>query len=172
MALQVPRSLPQQRTRALWQTPPSACFKINFNGATFVAENKFGIEVVIQDSQCMVIASLSQLLPHEFQAVEIEALAATRALEFALELGITHVVLEGDSKVVMDALAEGDVSLSSYGLLIANAKSVSHDFFQLLYSHVKRECTKVTHSLARHAIIVSSFIVWIESVSPQVAFVY
>ena len=51
-------------------------------------------------------------------------------------------------------------------MLIANAKSLSHDFFQLLYSHVKRESTKVAHSLARHAIIVSGFIVWIESIPP------
>ena len=105
----------------------------------------------------MVIASLSQLLPHEFQAVEIEALAAIRALEFALELGIAHVVLEGDSKVILDALAEEDVSLSSHGLLIADAKSLSHDFFQLRYSHIKKEGNKVTHNLARHAITVLNF---------------
>ena len=106
MALQVPHSLPQQRTRALWQTPSSKWFKINFDGATFVAENKFGIGVVIRDSQGMVIASLSQLLPQTFQAVEVKALAAVRVLEFASELGIAQVVLKGDSKVVLNALAE------------------------------------------------------------------
>ena len=36
----------------------------------------------------MVIAFLSQLLPQEFQAVEIEALVALRALEFALEFAL------------------------------------------------------------------------------------
>lgn len=46
-----------------------------------------------------------------------------RVLEFALELGIAQAVLKGDSKVVMNALAEVDVSLSSYGLLIEGAKS-------------------------------------------------
>ena len=116
--------------------------------------------------------SLSQLLPHEFQAVEIEALAAIRASEFALEHCIAQVVLEGDSKVILDALAEEDVSLSSHSLLIANAKSLSPDFFQLRYSHVKKEGNKITHNLTRHAITVSEFIVWIKSVPPQVAFVY
>ena len=77
----------------------------------------------------MVIASLSQLLPQEFQVVEIEALAAIRALEFALELGISQAVLEGDFKVVMNAPSEEDVFLSSYGLLIADAKSQSYNFF-------------------------------------------
>ena len=87
-------------------TPPPACFKINFNRATFAAKNKSGIEVVIRDSQGMVIASLSQLLPQTFQAVEVKALAAVRVLEFASELGIAQVVLKGDSKVVLNALAE------------------------------------------------------------------
>ena len=151
MALQVPHSLPQQRTRALWQPPSSTWFKINFDGATFVAENKFGIGVVIRDSQGIVIASLSQVLPQAFQAVEVEALGVVRALEFASELGIAQAVLKGDSKVVMDALIEVDVSLSLYGLLIADAKSFSLDFFQLRYSHIKREGNNVTHSLTRHS---------------------
>ena len=69
-------------------TPSFACFKINFNGATFVVENKSGIGVVIWDSQGMVIASLSQLLHQAFQANEVKALAAVRVLEFASELGI------------------------------------------------------------------------------------
>ena len=120
---------PSKQTHALWQPPPSTCFKINFNGATFVAKNKSSSGVVIRDSQGMVIAFLSQLIPQEFQAVEIEALVALRALEFALEfaleLGPAQVVLEGDSKVDMDALADEAISLSSYGLLIANAKSLS-----------------------------------------------
>ena len=79
----------------------------------------------------MVIASLSQLLPQEFQAIDIEASVAIRALDFALELGIAQVVLESDSKIVTDALAEEGVSLSSYGLLIANAKSLSYNFFSI-----------------------------------------
>ena len=99
-------------------------------------------------------------------------MAAIRASGFALEHCIAQVVLEGDSKVILDALAEEDVSLSSHGLLIANAKSLSPDFFQLRYSHVKKEGNKITHNLTRHAITVSEFIVWIKFVPPQVAFVY
>ena len=87
-----------------------------------------------------------------------------RALEFALELGIALVVLEGDSKVVTDALAEVDVSLFSYGLLNVDTKSLSLDFFQLRYFYVKREGNKVAHSLARHSITVFNFIVWMESI--------
>ncbi|KAK9998808.1 hypothetical protein SO802_018411 [Lithocarpus litseifolius] len=40
------------------------------------------------------------LLLSAYQVVEIEALAATRALEFALEVGVNHAIVEGDSEIV------------------------------------------------------------------------
>uniref|UniRef100_A0A7N2R4V0 Uncharacterized protein n=1 Tax=Quercus lobata TaxID=97700 RepID=A0A7N2R4V0_QUELO len=43
-------SPPQQKTRVSWQPPPIDLFKINNDGATFKHEEKFGINVVIQDS--------------------------------------------------------------------------------------------------------------------------
>ena len=70
--------------------------------------------------------------------MKVEALAATGAVEFALELSVDSVVLKGDSEFLMKALVEEGVSLSSYGLLIADVKFRSRSFFQLHYSHFKR----------------------------------
>ena len=39
-------------------------------------------------------------------------------------------------------------------------------FIQLRYSHVKREGNKVAHKLARHAICISDFSVWMEDIPP------
>lgn len=36
---------------------------------------------------------MSQVIPQLFTAIEVEAAAAARALEFALELGVTQAVL-------------------------------------------------------------------------------
>ena len=99
--------------------------------------------------------------------MEVEALATTRASEFAFELGIVNAVLEGNSKMIMKALTEEEISLSSYSLLIADAKLCLlivdaklcfNVFNQLHYSHVRRESNKVAHNLARHVITVSDFI--------------
>ena len=38
--------------------------------------------------------------------MEVEALAAMRALEFASELGITNAILECDSAILMKTLSE------------------------------------------------------------------
>ena len=45
--------------------------------------------------------------------MDIEALAAIWALEFALEVSINHAIVEGDSEVVVVATEE--FSLASHG---------------------------------------------------------
>lgn len=64
-----------------------------------------GIEVVIRDHQSLVMASLSQQLSQAYLTVEVKALAAARALEFASELGIVNAILKGDSEVPMKTIS-------------------------------------------------------------------
>ena len=92
--------------------------KINFDGAVFKNEDGVGIGMVVRDSQGMVMASLSQNIPLPHSVVNLETLAACRALEFSLELGFDKAILEGDSMIVMAALRDTSPSLASYGLLL------------------------------------------------------
>ena len=57
-------------------------------------------------------------VPQLLQAIEVEALAANKALEFAQEMGLAEVVLEGDSSLVMAALNSKKPVLAPYGLMI------------------------------------------------------
>nr|POF18722.1 hypothetical protein CFP56_24950 [Quercus suber] len=56
----------------------------------------YGIGEIISG---FVMASLSQLVPLPTMVIEVETLAARRALELALELGFDNIVLEGDLEV-------------------------------------------------------------------------
>ena len=55
-----------------------------------------------------MIVSLAQRLKQAYKAVEIEAMAAICALEFAAEIGLDRIVVEGDSKIVTQALKTKD----------------------------------------------------------------
>ena len=57
----------------LWIAPESPCYNINFDGAIFDKDNNAGLDVVIQNNEGLVMASLSQLIP----------LTVRRALEVA-----------------------------------------------------------------------------------------
>ena len=95
-----------------------------------------------------VLASLSQVLPQLHNPLEIEARASSSALQLATDLGFNWVVLEGDSQVLMHALADDTPFLSTIGLLIDDVRFNAALFTNLHYSHVKRKGNMVAHSLA------------------------
>ena len=115
----------------------------------------------------MVIASLT-LVNQAYSAVEIEAMAATHALEFALEVNIDRVVVKGDSKMVVQALMSKNSSLASYGLLVQDVYVFVRNFFELSYSHTKRDINKVAHNLVKLAVNFSDCVVWLEDAPPSV----
>uniref|UniRef100_A0A7N2N238 Allene oxide synthase n=1 Tax=Quercus lobata TaxID=97700 RepID=A0A7N2N238_QUELO len=45
-------------------------------------------------------------IPPPYTIIEVEALTARRALEFAMEIGIDQDILEGDSKILIKAFGE------------------------------------------------------------------
>ena len=110
------------------------------------------------------MGSMSQVIPLLQTIVELEALAALKALEFTVDLGLIFVVLEGDSEILMNALMDNSLSLASFGLLIQDIKAYAKFFRCISFSHVHREGNIVAHNLARHACHVIGFSVWMEDV--------
>ena len=125
----------------------------------FPHEKKSRIGVVIRDHRGLVIASCSKLVHQELCSDDIEATTVGWALAFALEIGVKRAVLEGDSLNVIKCLMEEERLLVPMGLLIEDAKSLSHCFDELLYSHTKRECNVLAHSLARYVVGIPDFLV-------------
>ena len=87
-------------------------YKKKIDGALFSKENWAGIGVVIRNEAGLVLASLSQQIHLPATVLEVETLASIRALEFAAEIGVNKVILEGDSSILIKAL-QGRKSLLS-----------------------------------------------------------
>ena len=155
-------------SRSHWTNPPVNFVKVNLDGAIFPEENKSGVGVVDRDDKGLVLGSCTKHLAQPYSAVEVEAMAAATALEFASKLGVRRVILEGDSLVVMKALHEDEQSLSPTGLLLEDVRFFSQRFEELLYSRTKREGNVVAHSLARYANSIPDFSVWKEDVPPRI----
>ena len=60
------------------------------------------------------MASLTQQIPLPATVIEIEALAAQRVMEFALEIGLDNIILEGDNESLFKSLKSGDRSLAQH----------------------------------------------------------
>ena len=92
------------KPRVKWKPPPAKLIKNNFDRVAFFGMNKSEFGVVIRNSQGLVLAPLSQKVSQGFSLLEVETLAAKRAIQFAYELDITLVVLEGDSQDLIQSL--------------------------------------------------------------------
>lgn len=79
---------------------------------------------------------------------ELEALACSRAIQFASEIGLRKVIFEGDSSVVINALSQGFGCFSSYGNIIDDILFLVADFQFFEFCHVKRTCNVVANALA------------------------
>ena len=114
-----------------------------------------------------MIASCSKLVHQELCSADIEAIVAGWALSFALDVGVKRAILEGDSLTVIEGLMEEERLLVPLGLLIEDANQLSQCFDKLLYFHTKRDCNTLAHSLARYALDILDFLVWMKNVPPQ-----
>ena len=89
--------------------------KVNYDAAVFRSLNLASLGVVLRDSSGAVVGALSVPISLGRSVVELEALACLRAVQFALEIGLTRVVFEGNSTAVIDALRQGSGELTCYG---------------------------------------------------------
>nr|XP_023926910.1 uncharacterized protein LOC112038333 [Quercus suber] len=168
LTCQVPTTVRAARVKKKWKPPPADLVKINFDGATCSGTNKSGLGVVIRDSMGQVLASCSKVVNQAYNSSEVEAMAVGLVLSFAAEIGVKNAVLEGDSLLVVNALTDSESSLSHIKPLINDVKYYSYSLEKLLYSHVTRDCNSVAHSLAKHALNIQDFLVWMEETPPQV----
>ena len=74
------------------------------------------------------MASLTQQIPLPVSFIEVEVLAARRALELTLELGFNNITLERDSEVLIKSLATSCNSLAHYGHLTADIHILMSQF--------------------------------------------
>nr|POE89219.1 hypothetical protein CFP56_72880 [Quercus suber] len=157
---------------AAWQAPVQDTYKVNFDGAVFVEEGLAGLGVVIRNDHGLIMASLTQQIPLPGSVIEVEVLAARKALELTLELGFDNITLEGDSEVLIKSLAKGGNSLAHCGHLLAGIRMLMARFSSLSLSHVKRHCNSLAHALARRASSTPNLSIWMEEILPDLNSVY
>ena len=157
-----------RRPPTRWLPPDCPLYKLNFDGALFEAEQCAGLGVILRNSEGEAMVSLTERAMLPFTAIEVEALAARRALLLALETSFDRVILEGYSQVLITALQNNSYSLSHFGHLVQDIQYLASCFSEIHYSHVRRHCNTVAHALARRANSVSHYQVWMEDVPPDI----
>ena len=161
-----PKQMHRKHTR--WKPPDFGQFKVNYDGAVFREQGRAGIGVVIRNSDGAVLASLSQQMPLPTTVAQVEALAARRAAEFTLEIGIDQVIIEGDSELIYKDLIDPGPSLALHGHLICDVLHLASAFSLCSFNNVGQTGNYVAHNLARRAISTHDLNVWMEEMPPDI----
>nr|POF24766.1 putative ribonuclease h protein [Quercus suber] len=159
---------PQHRNHVRWKPPDRGSYKVNYDGAISAQQVKAGIGVIIRNEDGAIMALMIQQLPLPTTVAQVEALATRREVEFALELGMTKVIMEGDSEVICKELQDPSTSLALHGHIIQDIKCLSNAFQCINFPHVRRQGNTVAHALAKMAVTEPNQTVWMEGVPPDI----
>ena len=132
--------------------------------AIFNDVGRAGLGVIIRDSQGLAMAALAQNVQLASSVVEMEALATTRAVELAVEIGLDRIIFEGDSSIVIRGLTDQVPNFTPLGFLIKQANELANQLTHVKFQHMGREGNSVAHNLARHTRHVTGFFIWMEDV--------
>jgi hypothetical protein len=91
-----------------------------------------------------------------------EALAALWAVKFSKEVGFFEVILEGDVLQVVKDIMSPVPHLSKSGHITESILQELYGFRAATFVHVKRECNRVAHTLARLAVDQNYLNCWLE----------
>ena len=115
--------------------------------------------MAIRDYRGSLFAASSKILPALFSAEITEALALQDGVLLALDLGISHAIVESDAFSIIQAIIEGDLG-GDLGHIVQNIKDISSLFSWCSFQHLKRSGNRATHSLARATRISGVSQVW------------
>ncbi|XP_059461760.1 uncharacterized protein LOC132190696 [Corylus avellana] len=145
-----------------WKAPPMGKVKTNWDIATDSKQNRLDFGVIIRDDRGRVLTALSKTLNSIQELVVGEAMGALAAVEFSRDSGFFDVILEGDSKQVVDAITNTGPSWSKYEHIAGDIQEVRKTFRTWEVRHVKRVANEAAHRLAKAAIREEGEGIWLE----------
>ena len=117
----------------------------------------------------MVALTQQISLPASVEMVEV--LAMRRALWFAKELSFHCLIVEGDSKVIINSINVDNMAQSEFGHILQDIKFLCSFFSCVCFCHIRKQGNCLAHKLARRA-VPNPLDVWMESIPPDMIDVY
>jgi hypothetical protein len=132
-----------------WCKPAEDVLKINVDGSFMTDTRKGGWDFVIRHANGSVIHAGADVIRRAMDAFHTEVLACLAGLKTASELGMTKVVVDTNSTMLVMALEGDTFSLAPAGGIIHEIKAlIASSFVSFSVSYSPRVCNKVAHALA------------------------
>lgn len=107
-----------------WEKPKPSWVKVNWDAFVCSTLKKVGTGVVIRDEEGEVLASLCFVTDCLQDPLVGGAIALRRAVLLCDELGLSLVVLEGDSQIIVKAANSKDDLATAYGNVVDEVRGL------------------------------------------------
>ncbi|KAK9990873.1 hypothetical protein SO802_025858 [Lithocarpus litseifolius] len=147
-----------------WYKPQEGWFKLNSDGASLGNPGKAGRGGIIRDSCGRWIKGFMRYIDISTSIIA-EFWALRDGLTLASQLGITHLAVELDAKVVVDLILPRKTPKCLYTSILNDCMYLLEKFQQTVIRHVFREANRGADSLAKGACSLSSDFVVLDAPS-------
>ena len=110
-----------------------------------------GVGVIIKDDKERIKGVICKQIQEPLGALEAEAKAFKVVVQFAKDIALQNVILEGDSLLVYRALCELSHPPSSVESIIVGIQDFCNNFHSVEFSHIRRHGNEPAFLLAKHA---------------------
>ena len=133
-----------------WVRPPVRLLKLNIDTTMLKDPTVVGVGMVLHDSDGLLVACKSVVLPFCYSVKEAEAVGLCKGLQWLLELHHFEVDVELDAKIMVDAFHSEPLAIDEFGYIIGDCRGlVANCYFSIQF--VKRQANRSAHCLARAA---------------------
>lgn len=158
-----------QISQQTWTAPPNGCFKVNVDAAVKVSEHKAGLGVVVRNSRGRVVAVAVQNVQFRGTVASMEAKAVLFGIETAQQVACVPMVIESDSKEVVDLSLNRKESKTEIDWIIAEIQTKLRIQSQASIQFAPRGCNIAAHSVAKKALEVENQCIWLENFPDHVS---
>lgn len=145
--------------------PPVGSLKVNCDAALFKSHGVTSLAWVIRDHEGQFVNAISRLVPGLIDSTVAEAMSVREALSWLKEHDLTHIKLEIDTLLVVQAINRNDAGSSPLCLILDDCIALSDQIHDLSISHVRRSANRVAHYIAKADVSKPDLFIW--GYSPQ-----
>lgn len=154
--------------KELWRPPDMGSLKLNFDATFHLQTNSSTDAVIVRNSDGQVMSACTYPLSDVADAFVTKARACEQALIFTSAMGFRRIVVEGDSRTVINKIQTIGEDRSILRALTSNFKRLERFMDAVSYRFVHKEVNKATHILAKEGRQWPEPWYWIEEASTPV----
>lgn len=151
-----------------WTTPPNGWFKVNVDAAINVSKQKAGLGAVIRNCRGKVVAAAVQGIPYPENVACMEAEAMLLGFQSAQQADCFPLILESDSKEVVELDLSKKSSKAEISWRIAEIQEKMKVQTSASITYVSRSCNFIAHYLAKAALDFYKQVLWLGNFPEQV----